>query len=175
MLAEAFDFGMDVKRFITDLLECFRTLLLIKIGNCEQLMQQSDDDTETLRALAQAHPVESIHQKLNLLMQTADDLRYSFQPRLTLETSFLSIIATGDVIGVETLLGKLDTALGMLPDQPLEQKPPSSPPTEPAQVESEAETAKEKKTDATPAEQTLPDSPPPKPTFTLEHAGHSED
>lgn len=175
MLAEAFDFGMDVKRFITDLLECFRILLLIKIGNCEQLMQQSDDDTDILRALAQAHPVESIHQKLNLLMQTADDLRYSFQPRLTLETSFLSIIATGDVIGVETLLSKLDTALGTLPEQPLEQKTASSPPSEPAQVESEAETAKEKKTAATPADQTQPESPPPKPTFTLEPAGHSED
>ncbi|RZW26725.1 MAG: DNA polymerase III subunit gamma/tau, partial [Desulfobulbaceae bacterium] len=49
MLADAFGFGMDVKRFIADLLECFRTLLLIKIGNCKQLLQQSDEDTAQLR------------------------------------------------------------------------------------------------------------------------------
>ncbi|MGI9570717.1 MAG: DNA polymerase III subunit gamma/tau, partial [Desulfobulbia bacterium] len=51
LLAEAFDFGMDVKRFITDLLECFRSLLLINIGGCDQLMQQSDDDAVFLRTL----------------------------------------------------------------------------------------------------------------------------
>ena len=181
LLAEAFDFGMDVKRFITDLLECFRTLLLIKIGGCEQLMQQSDTDTAALRSLAQTHPVESIHQKLNLLMQTADDLRFSFQPRLTLETSFLSIIASGEVVGVETLLGKLDAALGSLPqqsqnhpqEQPREQLPADERPISSDGEEPKAEITEEKKTVAT-AEQ--PSEPPPdlKPTFTLEPAGQQE-
>jgi DNA polymerase-3 subunit gamma/tau len=163
MLADGFDFGMDVKRFITDLLECYRTLLLIKIGNCEQLLQQSDEDTEQLRILAQAHPVESIHHKLNLLMQAADDLRFSFQPRLTLETSFLSIIAAGDVIGVDTLLGKLDSALESLPDQP-EVAP--HPPTD--TVESEP-VPEEKKSETGSAEEPLAPSPLT-PTFTLEPA-----
>jgi DNA polymerase-3 subunit gamma/tau len=165
MLADAFDFGMDVKRFITDLLECFRTLILIKIGNCDQLLQQSDTDTEQLHDLAQAHPVESIHHKLNLLMQTADDLRFSFQPRLTLETSFLSIISAGDVIGVETLLGKLDTALGPLPDQPVVQESVASETAKPEAV------AEEKKSEAVSSEE-VHTSPPLKPTFTLEPVDH---
>ena len=161
MLADAFDYGMDVKRFITDLLECFRTLILIKIGNCDQILQQSDEDSEQLRTLAQAHPVESIHHKLNLLMQTADDLRFSFQPRLTLETSFLSIISAGDVIGVETLLGKLNSALDSLPDQPSVQEPVASDTPKPeAAVE-------EKKSEAVSTEKVHP-PPPLKPTFTLE-------
>ncbi len=167
-LADAFDFGMDVKRFITDLLECFRTLLLIKIGNCDQLLQQSDEDTQLLSTLAQEHPVESIHHKLNLLMQTADDLRFSFQPRLTLETAFLSIISAGDVIGVETLLGKLDTALGSLPDQPAMQQPAASDTTSPEPA------AEEKKSEPVSTEE-VHASPSLKPTFTLEPADQQEE
>ncbi|MBT8345786.1 MAG: DNA polymerase III subunit gamma/tau [Desulfofustis sp.] len=168
MLADAFGFGMDVKRFIADLLECFRTLLLIKIGNCEQLLQQSDEDTEQLRTLAQTHPVESIHHKLNLLMQTADDLRFSFQPRLTLETSFLSIISAGDVIGVETLLGKLDNALDSLPEQPAVEQSATS-----DTAKSEAATEEKKSEDVSTEE--LRSSPPPKPTFTLEPVDQIEE
>jgi DNA polymerase-3 subunit gamma/tau len=160
-LSDAFDFGMDVKRFITDLLECFRTLLLIKIGNCEQLLQQSEEDNEQLRNLALAHPLEAIHHKLNLLMQTADDLRFSFQPRLTLETSFLSIISAGQVIGVETLLEKLDTVLGSLPERPGAQEPDPSP-----TAHSKA-AAEEKKSEAVSIEEAHA-ALPPKPTFTLE-------
>ncbi|MGI9536622.1 MAG: DNA polymerase III subunit gamma/tau [Desulfocapsaceae bacterium] len=175
MLAEAFDFGMDVKRFITDLLECFRSLLLFNIGGCDQLMQQGDDDTTFLRRLAQAYPVESIHQKLNLLMQAADDLRFSFQPRLTLETSFLSIIAAGDVLGVETLLGKIDTALNSLPAPPPEEEVPLiKQPTNSSPMKTEVETEIEKKTVTAPPDQAQEEIPALKPTFTLEPADPGE-
>ncbi len=164
MLADAFDYGMDVKRFITDLLECFRTLLLIKIGGCDQLVQHSEEDTAALTALAQAYSFESIHQKLNLLMQIADELRFSFQPRLTLESGFLSIIAAGDVVGLETLLGKLDSALTAQPDQSPDDTPPP-------QIETG------EKTGVSPAlsgQQKTAEVPAAKPTFTLEPADQSE-
>ncbi len=158
MLADAFDYGMDVKRFINDLLDCFRTLLLIKIGGCESLLKHSDEDTAALKALGHGQTVESIHQKLNLLMRIADDLRFSFQPRLTLESGFLSIITAGDVVGLETLLARIDSALEQLPGEPVEAAvvPPSSPkpPAAPA-------------TPAPPDERKTEDSPSAKPTFTM--------
>jgi len=159
LLAEAFEYGMDVKRFVADLLDCFRSLLLIKIGGCDALLQHSEEDRAALAELAQAHAFETIHQKLNLLMQTADDLRFSFQPRLTLESGFLSIIAAGEVIGLETLLGKLDSALSALPvDNGSEQQPP-------------ADTAETTRPVAAPQPDNTPVS---KPTFSLEPAEHAE-
>jgi len=116
MLDEAFKFGMDIKRFVADLLECFRSLLLLKIGGCDHLLNISEAETSALRELARNYSAESIHHKLNRLMQTADDIRYSFQPRLTLETAFFSIISSGDVIPVDTLLAKIDSALQTLPE-----------------------------------------------------------
>ncbi len=135
---------------------------LIKIGDCDQLLEQNEENLARLRTLAQEHALESIHQKLNLLMQTADDLRFSYQPRLTLETAFLSIISAGDVIGVDTLLARLDTALGTLPDHPPAQKPDSPPPAPQERVV-------EKKNEAADAGQQQP-ATQLRPTFTLEPA-----
>ncbi|MCB2217960.1 MAG: DNA polymerase III subunit gamma/tau [Desulfobulbaceae bacterium] len=114
-LDEAFQHGMDLKRFMTDLLDCFRSLLLLRISGCEQLLDLPADEITVLAETARQHSTETIHQKLNLLLQAAETLRYSSQPRLALETAFLSIIEADQIIGVETLLGKLDAALQQLP------------------------------------------------------------
>ncbi len=114
-LDEAFQHGMDLKRFMTDLLDCFRSLLLLRISGCEQLIDLPADEISVLAETARQHSTETIHQKLNLLLQAAETLRYSSQPRLALETAFLSIIEADQIIGVETLLGKLDAALQHLP------------------------------------------------------------
>jgi DNA polymerase-3 subunit gamma/tau len=145
MLSEAFDFGMDIKRFVTDLLECFRSLLLIKIGGCEHLLNVSETETALFKTLAGEYSAESIHAKLNQLIQTADDIRYSLQPRLTLETAFISIIASGDVVAVDTLLAKLDSALQTLPAGQLDQAQPIEPETAPEPGKSKPEPAGEPK------------------------------
>jgi DNA polymerase-3 subunit gamma/tau len=117
-LDETFKFGMDIKRFITDLLDCFRSLLLIKIGDCDQLLDLPDEDLKVLHETAENYAVETIHQKLNLLMQAAEDIRFSLQPKLVLETSFLSIIESGNVIPVASLLSQLDQVIEKLPKEP---------------------------------------------------------
>ena len=117
-LAETFKFGMDTKRFMADLLDCFRSLLLVKLDGCSKLLDISEEDLKTLQATAEQFSIESIHQKLSLLMQTAEDLRYSLQPRLVLETAFLSIIESGNIVPLTTLLETLDKTIVSLPDQP---------------------------------------------------------
>lgn len=114
-LSETFKFGMDTKRFMTDLLECFRALLLIKIDGCAALLDVSEEDMKTLQETAELFSAETIHLKLALLMKTAEDLRYSLQPKLLLETAFLSIIESGNVVPVASLLQKLDQAMADLP------------------------------------------------------------
>ena len=43
-LGEAFQHGMDLKRFMADLLDCFRSLLLLRISGCEQLLDLPADE-----------------------------------------------------------------------------------------------------------------------------------
>jgi len=116
-LAETFRFGMDITRFMSDLLEYFRSLLLVKIKGCDKLLDLSENDIHELQLIAKKHSEETIHQKLCLLMQTAEDIRNSLQPRLVMETSFLSIIETDNIVPVSTLLGQLDTLLSALPPE----------------------------------------------------------
>ncbi len=117
-LDETFKFGMDVKRFMADLLDCFRDLLLVKIGQCDQLLDLPEDDLQAVKEMASAYSLETIHHKINLLMQAAEALRFSQQPKLVLETSFLSIIESGNIVSVTSLLAQLDQVLTKLPEQP---------------------------------------------------------
>ena len=117
-LEEIFDFGMDLKRFVEDTMDYFRTLLLCKIDGCTELIDLPSEELSEFQNLASGYTSETLHLKLSLLMTMAEDLKFSAQPRLTLETSFLRIIEATNVIAVTSLLGHLDTILSVLPTPP---------------------------------------------------------
>ena len=110
-LEETFNFGVDLKRFTSDLLEAFRTLILCKIDGCEELIDIPAQELDEFKSLAAKYSHNTLHMKLNLLMQGVEQMRYSPQPRLALESSFLKIIQAGDVVPVSSLLGKMNTLL----------------------------------------------------------------
>jgi len=91
-LDETFNFGVDLKRFTADLLEAFRTLILCKIAGCEELIDIPPQELDEFKSLAANYSHNTLHMKLNLLMQGVEQMRYSSQPRLALESSFLKII-----------------------------------------------------------------------------------
>ncbi|MCX5871275.1 MAG: DNA polymerase III subunit gamma/tau [Deltaproteobacteria bacterium] len=111
-LDETFSYGMDLKRFTADLLGCFRALILCKIKGCDELLDDiSQQELALFQELADNHSTQTLHMKLTLLMQGVEEMRYSGQPRLAIETTFLKIIQSSDVIPVATLLSRLDTLL----------------------------------------------------------------
>jgi DNA polymerase-3 subunit gamma/tau len=117
-LEEIFDFGMDLKRFVEDIMDHFRTLLLCKIEGCTGLIDLPAEELSDFQDLASHYTSETFHLKLSLLMAMAEDLKFSTQPRLTLETSFLKIIETANVVPVASLLSHLDSILSALPTKP---------------------------------------------------------
>ncbi len=114
-LDEIFGYGMDIKRFSEDLMGYFRTLLLCKIDGCSSLIDLPAEELAECQKLAAGYSSETLHMKLALLMNTAEELRHATQPRLTLETAFLKIIEAGNVVPLTTLLGHLDEVLKTLP------------------------------------------------------------
>lgn len=114
-LEDIFAFGMDIKRFSSDLLECFRTLLLTRIEGCSELLDLPAEELQRCTDLGARFSAETIHQKLNLLMRMVEDIRYSSQPRLAMETGFLKIIEAGNVVAVTEILGKLEQLLSGAP------------------------------------------------------------
>ncbi|MBU1140632.1 MAG: DNA polymerase III subunit gamma/tau [Proteobacteria bacterium] len=110
-LNETFAFGVDLKRFTNDLLTAFRTLILCKIEGCQELIDIPQQELALFRELAEKHSPQTIHMKLNLLMKGVEEMRYSSQPRLALESSFLKIIQADEVVPISSLLGKIDSIL----------------------------------------------------------------
>jgi DNA polymerase-3 subunit gamma/tau len=136
-LGEVFDFGTDIKRFLEDLMSAFRTLMLCKIGGCDNLVELPAEELALYRAMAERYSRETLHQKLSLLMRAAEEIKLSAQPRLALETGFLSIIEADNIIPVSTLLGQVDKILAALPPCPpvntvdplIAKIPPPAPPS----------------------------------------------
>ncbi|MBU0946263.1 MAG: DNA polymerase III subunit gamma/tau [Proteobacteria bacterium] len=126
-LNETFSFGVDLKRFTNDLLAAFRTLILCRIEGCQELIDIPPQELALFHELAKNHSPQTIHMKLNLLMQGVEEMRYSSQPRLVLESSFLKIIQADEVVAVSSLLGKIDT---LLQGKTLPKSTPSAPPVE---------------------------------------------
>jgi len=106
-LHSVFSYGMDTKRFLEDLLAQFRNLLLCKIDGCSPLLDMPEDELRDYQQLATDYTVETIHLKLSLLMQLADTLKQSSQPKIAFETSFLKIIEATNVVPLSSLLGHL--------------------------------------------------------------------
>ena len=123
-LDETFSFGVDLKRFSGDLLSAFRTLILCKIDGCQELIDIPPQELAEFKKLAEQFSPDTIHMKLNLLMQGVEEMRYSSQPRLALESTFLKIIQADDVVPISTLLGKLDS---LLEGKALPQASPAAP------------------------------------------------
>lgn len=110
-LEGAFDYGIDLKRFTADLLECLRSLLLLKLAECEELVDLPAEEIIQLKEIAGSHSFETIHLKLTLLMKATEELRHSSQPRIALETTFLKIIEAGNVVPISELLGQVSSLL----------------------------------------------------------------
>lgn len=170
-LEDIFLYGMDIKRFSSDLLECFRTLLLSRIEGCTALIDMPAEELDRCQVLADKFTPETIHQKLTLLMRLVEDIRHSSQPRLALETGFLKIIEAGNVIGVNEILGKIERLLDgktlgarnqPVAIPPASASPPSPPPAQPQhQLASKKKIAPETMTPPVPEPPDYGEIPPP--------------
>ena len=160
-LEDTFSFGVDLKRFCADLLECFRTLILCKIEGCSQLLDMPDQEIQIHQELASGFSMETIHLKLALLMQSVEEMGHSMQPRLTLETTFLKIIEAGNVVPVTTLLGQLQKLLAGIPKNSGQGVQPTTTPAPPQEKIIQAPSTSKERTEPLPAPAERSFSPPP--------------
>ncbi len=134
-----------------DLLETFRSLLLCSIRGGSELVDLTSEELTELQAVAATTTTETLHLQLSLLMDAAEKMQYTPQPKLALEISLLKIIETGNITPLTTLLGQMDSLLPQLQESAQHRLPP-----EPAITRTPAE----KTTPATPSAPVITESPP---------------
>lgn len=113
-LEQVFAQGVHIKRFVEDLLDTFRNLLLSSIRGSEELIDVPDEELAFLQKLATGYSTETIHLKLALLMEAAEALQYTPEPRISLEISLLKVIEAGNIVPLSTILSQFETLLPQL-------------------------------------------------------------
>lgn len=111
-LEQTYDYGMDSKRFINDLLSWFRTLVVCSISSDNQLLaDQPDELLAAARECAGKYPARTIMLQFHILLEQLEKAGYSSRPRFAIEMAFIKAAQAHDVVPVTTLLGRLDQLL----------------------------------------------------------------
>ena len=112
-LDQIYEFGMDVKRFINDLLAWCRALVICRVSrNPEQLVELPEEQMALLKECAGQFSPGTLMLLFNLLLEQFEKAGYSSQPRFALEMAFIKAVQVRDVVPVTSLLARFDQVLG---------------------------------------------------------------
>jgi len=115
-LERAYTAGLDLKRFTAELLAYGRAVLVCKTCKAPQaLLDVPDQELRALMEIAAGQGVETLSQYFQVLLQGAEELQSSTNPRMVLEMTFVRAVQAGQVVPVTALIAKLDTLLGGAP------------------------------------------------------------
>jgi DNA polymerase III subunit gamma/tau len=109
LVSEVYEYGYDLKVFFKDLVEVFRCLLLVKMGQ-EQgpLLDLSTEEISELKGMSAPVTLDYLQDGLHFLVQSEGELRKTGQPRLALEMILLRLARLQEVIPIDSLLQKLE-------------------------------------------------------------------
>ncbi len=153
-LDQVYTYGMDVKRFINDLLDWFRALLICRVSRePDRQLDLPVEELEQLRRCAVRHSAETVSSMFDLLLDSLEKVTFSARPRLALEMAFIRAVQAPEVVSVATLLERLDQALQGIELEPVArehrpERPTVPPPVSQVSIPSSMDT-----------EATLPDLP----------------
>ncbi len=111
-LDDVYNYGMDLKRFVNDLLSWFRALVVCKVSKEPgRLLDVADDEFEQLNKTASLYSEEALSRMFHTLFEGLEKVTFASRPRFALEMAFIQAIQFCDVVPVDEIIHKLDTLL----------------------------------------------------------------
>jgi len=111
-LDDVYSYGMDLKRFINELLAWFRGLVVCSVSkHPEALLDLPAQEFDLLQETAASHSREHLYLLFHLLLEGLEKASFSNSPRFAVEMVFIKAVQAGDVVPVTTLLSRLDDVL----------------------------------------------------------------
>jgi DNA polymerase-3 subunit gamma/tau len=103
-----YNYGYDIKEFYRALMDQFRNLMVNLVTSKDDLLDMSDKDREEISRQAHLAGLERLQQSLNLLIIREEDLRFTFHPRLVLETIMIKLCRLGNDLSFDQLIKKIE-------------------------------------------------------------------
>jgi len=108
--------GKDLEQFLKGILERFRDLLVLTLGETKENWVEQDEETAAeLKILAKKFNREELFLILSLLQQTLRDIRWSRIPRFSVEICLLKIVHRADLKSISDILTQLKNSPGEIP------------------------------------------------------------
>jgi len=109
LLGDVYDRGHDMKKLYADLLEHFRNLLVVAMGNkIEKLVDLPSGEIAQLVIQAKPISAESLNHIFDILFGAEASVRLSPQPKLVLEMTLIKLLQTKPSLPIDVLIDKLD-------------------------------------------------------------------
>jgi DNA polymerase-3 subunit gamma/tau len=120
-LEKVYSYGMDIKRFINELLAWFRNLAVCAVSRePARLLDIPADELALLQKTAASYSAQKLFIIFHLLLEGLEKAAFSARPRFAVEMTLIRAVQAEDVLPVTELLTRLDDLLAgtALPQQP---------------------------------------------------------
>ena len=109
LLDDVYDRGHDLKKLYADLMEHFRNLLIVAMGNkIEKLVDLPSGEFEQLVMQAKTSSTGTLNHIFDMLFNAEASIRLSPQPKLALEMTLIRLLQTKPALSIDVLIDKLD-------------------------------------------------------------------
>ena len=104
-----YNYGYDIKEFYRALMGQFRNLLINTLAPQNSLLDMNESEEEEAGRQAELAGSEKLQILLNFLINREQDLRFTSNPRLILETTMIKLCYLGDYLSMGDLLEKISS------------------------------------------------------------------
>ena len=106
---EVYDQGHDIKKLYSDLMEHFRNLLVVKIGqNSKKLVNLPAHEIDLMSDQVKEVSAAFLSQIFDIFFKEESAIRYSSQPKLAIEMMFVRMFQIKPALPIDLLIEKLD-------------------------------------------------------------------
>jgi len=106
---EIYRYGYEIKEYYRELMAQFRNLIVSLLAQePSRILDLPDNELSETRRQAQQAGAERLLQALNFLINREADLRYTSNPRITMEAVLLKLSGLKEYLSFDDLIGKLD-------------------------------------------------------------------
>jgi len=108
-LDDIYDHGHDMKKLYSDLVEHFRNLLVVKMGEkISKLVDLPAHEIDLMKNHVKDISAAYLNQVFDLLFKEDAGIRFSSQPKLALEMVFIRMFQIKPALPIDVLIDKLD-------------------------------------------------------------------